>query len=118
MNYVIKSTMKLALVSAFSLLGTLSIAPSQAAAVSDDAVRQQMIQESLDDYPGNCPCPYNTMRNGRSCGGRSAYSRPGGYSPLCYKDDISDEEVSDYRQSHGLAAAAKPHAKGRAASSR
>jgi hypothetical protein len=24
------------------------------------------------------------MRNGRACGGRSAYSRPGGAAPLCY----------------------------------
>lgn len=118
MNYLIKSTRKRAIFSAIALLGQLFMVSSQAAAVSDDAIRQQMIQESLDDYPGNCPCPYNIMRNGRSCGGRSAYSRPGGYSPLCYKDDVSDEDVRDYRQSHGLTAAAKPHAKERAASSR
>nr|WP_312795593.1 SOS response-associated peptidase family protein [Tianweitania sp.] len=25
------------------------------------------------------------MRNGRRCGGRSAYNRPGGRSPVCYR---------------------------------
>lgn len=37
-----------------------------------------------DPYVGTCDCPYDLMRNGRSCGGRSAYSRPGGRSPVCY----------------------------------
>ncbi len=36
-------------------------------------------------YVGTCDCPYDVMRNGRSCGGRSAYSRPGGRSPVCYR---------------------------------
>lgn len=35
-------------------------------------------------YVGTCDCPYDLMRNGRRCGGRSAYSRPGGRSPSCY----------------------------------
>ncbi|PZO74558.1 MAG: SH3 domain-containing protein [Mesorhizobium amorphae] len=37
-----------------------------------------------DPYVGTCDCPYDRMRNGRACGGRSAYSRPGGRSPQCY----------------------------------
>lgn len=35
-------------------------------------------------YRGRCDCPYDRMRNGRRCGGNSAYSRPGGRSPICY----------------------------------
>ncbi|RWK45425.1 MAG: SH3 domain-containing protein, partial [Mesorhizobium sp.] len=31
---------------------------------------------------GRCDCPYDLMRNGRLCGGRSAYSKPGGRSPV------------------------------------
>lgn len=118
MRIFIKSTTNHGVACALVLLSTLSIAEVQAAAISDDEVRQQMIQESLNGYPGNCPCPYNTMRNGHACGGSSAYSRPGGYSPLCYKDDISDADVRDYRQSHGLAASAKPHVKTHTASRR
>jgi hypothetical protein len=37
-----------------------------------------------------CACPDDRMRNDRSCGGRSAYSRPGGASPLCY--DIARQD--------------------------
>lgn len=36
-------------------------------------------------YTGRCDCPYDRMRNGRRCGGNSAYSRPGGRSPICYQ---------------------------------
>jgi len=65
---------------------------------TDAQVRQILIDESIEAYPGNCPCPYNTMRNGRSCGKRSAWNKPGGYSPLCYADDVSDEQVAQWRQ--------------------
>ncbi|MFG1492687.1 hypothetical protein ABMA75_03905 [Halobacteriovorax sp. ZH4_bin.1] len=61
-----------------------------------DKVKDAMIRQSIMQYSGNCPCPYSTMRNGRRCGKRSAYSRPGGASPLCYKSDISDKQASDF----------------------
>ena len=86
---------------AFALLGTLAATGVSAAAMSDAQVRQEMIAESLTGYPGICPCPYNTARNGNSCGRRSAYSRPGGYSPLCYPTDISQAKVEEYRREHG-----------------
>lgn len=41
-------------------------------------------QPSRQPYVGTCDCPYDLMRNGRLCGGRSAYSRPGGRNPQCY----------------------------------
>jgi hypothetical protein len=80
---------------------------AQARPISDAAIRQVMIRESLASYPGNCPCPYNTDRAGRSCGRRSAYSRPGGYAPLCYASDISKSQVDEYRRNHGLSAGAR-----------
>jgi hypothetical protein len=69
--------------------------------LSDEAIRRQIISESIASYPGNCPCPYNVARNGSSCGRRSAYSRAGGYAPLCYPRDVSKSEVDAYRQTHG-----------------
>jgi hypothetical protein len=36
-----------------------------------------------------CACPDDAMRNGRRCGERSAYSRPGGAQPLCYVSDVT-----------------------------
>jgi len=69
-------------------------------AESDTQIRRAIIAESLASYPGTCPCPYNTMRNGASCGGRSAYSRPGGYAPICYASDVTPQMIRDWRQSH------------------
>jgi len=80
----------------------ISIAPQPAFArgESDAQIRQRIIQESIDSYPGNCPCPYNVDRAGRRCGARSAYDRPGGYAPKCFASDVSKAEVEAYRSSH------------------
>jgi SH3-like domain-containing protein len=65
---------------------------------TDGQIIQALISRSLANYLGRCPCPYNTMSNGRRCGGRSAYSRPGGRSPLCYPQDVSAEMIADFRK--------------------
>ena len=53
---------------------------------------KQMIKESIAQYKGKCPCPYSIMSNGKKCGKRSAYSKPGGYQPLCYISDITGKK--------------------------
>lgn len=70
------------------------------APISDAAVVKHLIQESLDDYGGNCPCPYDVDAAGRSCGRRSAYSRPGGYQPLCYPKDVTPDMIREWRSNH------------------
>lgn len=60
-------------------------------------IKQEIIQQSINAYPGRCPCPYNTMKNGRQCGGRSAWSKAGGYSPICYEDEITEEMIRNFR---------------------
>jgi hypothetical protein len=86
---------------AVALAATVSSAliglASPAQAQSDAAIRQKIVRASIASYAGNCPCPYNTDRAGRSCGRRSAYSRPGGYSPKCYASDVTAAEVKAYR---------------------
>src|SRR5215213_4293689 len=72
-------------------LATLGGIATPAQAQGDAAIRQKIVRASIAEYPGNCPCPYNTDRAGRSCGRRSAYSRPGGYSPRCYPGDVTAE---------------------------
>ena len=67
---------------------------------TDAEVRQQMIARSIEAYSGSCPCPDSRARGGSRCGGRSAYSRPGGASPLCYARDISDAALLRYRKRH------------------
>jgi DNA polymerase III epsilon subunit-like protein len=66
--------------------------------ISDEAIRQILVQESVARYAGSCPCPYNVDRGGRRCGGRSAYSRPVGASPYCYASDVPATAVAGYRQ--------------------
>jgi len=86
------------------LVVALLILPGIASAetLTDEQVREQMIQESIASYPGNCPCPYNRASNGSRCGKRSAWSKPGGYDPFCYPDDISAAQVIEYRERHGI----------------
>jgi hypothetical protein len=70
------------------------------ARLSDAQIKKILIEESIAAYSGNCPCPYSTMRNGRSCGRRSAYSREGGESPLCYANDVTAEMEQAYRNAN------------------
>lgn len=74
--------------------------PQMGPVLSHAAIARLLIQESLANYPSNCACPYNTDRRGHNCGQRSAYSRPGGYAPLCYPSDITSEMIAQYRESH------------------
>lgn len=69
-------------------------------ALTDMQVKQQIVKESVAAYPGNCACPYNSDRAGRSCGRRSAYSKPGGRAPLCYEDDVTDKMANEWRKRH------------------
>lgn len=65
------------------------------------AIAAIIIQASRDQYHAGgrpCACPDDTMRNGRACGGRSAYLRPGGAAPLCYPTDVSAAMIDSYRQ--------------------
>jgi len=83
------------------LSALLAVSPLSAKpGLSDSEVRQRVIAESIASYPGNCPCPYNSARNGSSCGGRSAWSRAGGYAPLCYPKDVTKADIAQYRASH------------------
>ena len=68
-----------------------------ASAQSDAQIKQRLIRQSISSYPGSCPCPYSTDRAGRRCGARSAYSRPGGYAPLCYPSDVTPAMVRQAR---------------------
>jgi hypothetical protein len=75
-----------------------SLASPAAARQSDAQIRQEIVRESIAAYSGNCPCPYNVASNGSRCGGRSAYSRPGGESPKCFPSDVSAAEVAARRR--------------------
>lgn len=73
-----------------------------AADLSDEQIRGILISESRMNYPGNCPCPDNLDRAGRRCGKRSAYSKPGGYAPLCYASDVTSEMIERFRRGRNI----------------
>jgi hypothetical protein len=82
-----------------AFLALLLIGSAQARTAStDEKIKQQIIQQSIDSYPGSCPCPYNTDRGGRRCGGRSAYSRAGGYETICYDKDVTPAMIKAWRE--------------------
>jgi hypothetical protein len=70
-------------------------------ALAAAAIAAILIKSSRDQYHATgrpCACPDDTMRNGRACGSRSAYSRPGGAAPLCYPTDVTPAMIEGYRQ--------------------
>jgi hypothetical protein len=71
------------------------------AALTAAAIATIIVEASRAEYHAGgrpCACPDDAMRNGRACGGRSAYSRPGGASPLCYPSDVTAAMIESYRQ--------------------
>jgi hypothetical protein len=73
--------------------------PSAAAAaeLSNEQIRQALMQQSIAAHAGNCACPYQVDRAGRKCGRRSAYSKQGGDEPLCYASDVTPEMIASFR---------------------
>lgn len=78
------------------LMASEGLAKTQA--LSDAQVKKEIIAESIADYPGTCACPYNQARNGSACGKRSAWSKAGGYSPICYADEVTKEMIKTWRE--------------------
>jgi hypothetical protein len=64
------------------------------------AIAAIIVQASREQYHATrpCACPDDRARNGSACGGRSAYSRPGGAAPLCYPSDVTAAMIDAYRQ--------------------
>lgn len=83
---------------AASLAATLVSGPAYA--YDNQAIARMIIQESIASYPGSCACPYSRDRGGRRCGRRSAWSRPGGYSPICYTSDVTPRMIDQWRRTH------------------
>lgn len=90
--------MRLALHIGIAVAGFLLAQPAHAqSSLSDAEIRRALIRQSIASYPGPCPCPYNIMRNGKPCNTASAYSKPGGRSPLCYERDVTAAMVREFR---------------------
>ncbi len=75
---------------------------SSALALTDGQVRDLMIKASIASFKGACPCPYSFTAEGLRCGTQSAWSKKDGTGPACYRQDIGDPAVADYRKQNGL----------------
>jgi hypothetical protein len=68
--------------------------------LTDAAVALLIVAASIATYKATgrpCACPEDMMRNGRRCGANSAWSRLGGYKPLCYPIKITAAMIAAYR---------------------
>jgi len=79
-----------------------SLTASARESLTDDQIKQLIINESIASYPSVCACPYSVARNGSMCGARSAYSKPGGYDPVCYKTDVNKQMLDAYKRRNNL----------------
>jgi hypothetical protein len=74
-----------------------SVRPEALQRLSDDRIRQRIIQESQAHYGGRCVCSYKTHdAHGRSCKGRHAVIKAEPL-PVCYPRQVTDEMVKDWR---------------------
>jgi hypothetical protein len=74
---------------------------AQPAALTDQQIAAKIVQDSRQTYYATghpCACPGDLARNGSRCGGRSAYSRPGGAHPYCYPRDVPSVEIEAFRK--------------------
>jgi hypothetical protein len=77
-----------------------SVKPESLQRLTDNRVRQRIMQESQSHYDGRCVCQYQTKDSrGRSRKGRHEVikTKP---QPLCYPSQVDSEMVSDWRQHH------------------
>src|SRR3984957_537838 len=68
--------------------------------LSDDRVRQRIMQETQARYTGRCVCQYQTKdSSGHSCKGRheTIKALP---EPVCYPNQVTNEMLGDWRQRH------------------
>jgi hypothetical protein len=86
----------IALATALSWGSSSTLAQTFNCQIPVPTLKEQLIQESIARYPGNCTCPYNRDARGHRCGKRSAWNRAGGYAPLCFPEDISADMVREF----------------------
>ncbi len=73
--------------------------------LTDAAIALIIVALSIAAYKASgrpCACPDDTMRNGRRCGGNSAWSRAGGAKPLCFAREIDASMIKSYRASNAI----------------
>lgn len=79
--------------------------PEQRSKLADAAVIAIIIAASIAAYKAMgrpCACPSDTMKNGASCGNRSAWAKPGGAKPLCFPTDVTPVMMQAWRATKSI----------------
>jgi hypothetical protein len=101
---ILETVMRRILIGLLVVFTSASISlPSARAQLSDQQIAEIIVRDSRAAYHATgrpCACPDDLARNGSRCGARSAYSRPGGASPLCYAADVTKTQIDQYRSRH------------------
>ncbi|GAW46175.1 hypothetical protein FA893_03535 [Photobacterium damselae subsp. piscicida] len=74
----------------------ISLPSFSISAKTNSKIKQEIIKQSIRSYSGQCP----VTSNGSRCGKRSAWSKPGGYSPICYEREVTHEMISRWKRSN------------------
>lgn len=91
-----------------ALLATIATPSWSYMAMTDDQIRQLIMQGSITEYTerygtSSCPCPYSPGKGGHNCGIDSGYYQgEGAVSLRCYPRDVTEEEVDQYRLEYGI----------------
>ncbi|MEO8467883.1 MAG: hypothetical protein ABI640_21385 [Gammaproteobacteria bacterium] len=83
----------------FALFSLQACAQDEKQGPTDAEIRRLLVDKSIADYAGACPCPESVGKNGQKCGKNSAYSKPGTDNrPLCYPSNVSAGMIKRYRE--------------------
>lgn len=84
------------LAAAFVFVSDMAIAKSNQ--LTDDQVKQRIIDDSIASYP--VPALAHSIRHGTEAHAAAAAprSKAGGYSPVCYKKEVTKDMVKEWRQ--------------------
>ena len=67
--------------------------------LADDRIRQAIIAKSIQQYGGECACPFQVDRHGRTCGKRAGILLgPRHPKPFCTPADVPDDKVKAWRE--------------------
>jgi hypothetical protein len=81
-----------------ALSGLMLAGAAWAGETTVEQVREQIVRASVASYSGSCACPYSNDAAGDPCGARSAWSKKGGKTIVCFAHEVTDEQVRQFRQ--------------------
>ena len=82
---------------------TLPFSSHALKAMTDDQVKQNIIDGWTSSYKGDCACPENKDPKGNRCGDSSAYFRNNPDNLIkCYPADVTETDIEQYREEFNI----------------